>query len=141
VSAPMPSKVDRLRHVPLFASLDDRELQRLAEAMKERDVQAGREVVTQGSSGIGFFVILEGEAAVTVDGQARRTLGPGDHLGEVALIVPDEPRSATVTATTDVRLGALTAWEFKPFVESHPKVAWTLLETLARRLASTPAAS
>src|SRR4051794_2319168 len=135
----MPSTEETLRRVTLFESLDDRQVNRLAQEMKERRFEAGREVVAEGKGGIAFFVILEGEAAVTAGGQERATLGPGDHFGETALFISDERRTATVTAKTDLRACTMTAWEFRPFVESNPKVAWSLLEALARRLAGTDA--
>jgi CRP/FNR family transcriptional regulator len=62
-----------------------------------------------------------------------RTLGPGDYFGEIALI-DEGPRSATVTAATDMRCRGMAAWEFRPFVVEHPEVAWTILQTLAARL-------
>ena len=133
----MPTTAEALRRVALFAGLDERELGQVAESVTERRVEAGREVVTEGKGGIAFFVILEGEAAVSVGGQERRALGPGDHFGEAALFVPDELRTATVTARTDLRVATMTAWQFRPFVEGNPKVAWSLLETLARRLSDT----
>lgn len=138
--APMPVPAAALRTVPFLAEVDDRELAKLAQGMRERTVSAGDAVVTQGSGGVAFLVILEGTATVTVDGKERRTLGPGDHLGEIALIVPDLPRTSTVTAKTDLRLAGLTSWNFKAFVHEHPAVAWSLLETLARRMGDTPGA-
>jgi CRP/FNR family cyclic AMP-dependent transcriptional regulator len=131
---------DALASVPLLAGLNRRGLKSLADQMRDRQVTAGQAVVEQGTSGVGFFVILEGEAEVQVDGEPRRTLGPGDHFGEIALVVPDAVRSATVVATTDMRLAGLTSWQFRPFVLEQPEIAWTLLETLARRVADTPGA-
>jgi CRP-like cAMP-binding protein len=90
--------------------------------------------MSAGRGGVAFFILLEGEAAVTVDGQERRRLKGGDYVGEIAMIDPDAPRSATVTAVTDVRLAHLSAWDFRPFVIEHPEVAWDLLRTLAKRL-------
>jgi CRP/FNR family cyclic AMP-dependent transcriptional regulator len=131
---------DALAAVPLLASLDRRTLKSVADQMRDRQVAAGQTVVEQGSSGVGFFVILDGEAEVTVDGQPRRTLRPGDHFGEIALVVPDAARSASVTAKTDLSLAGLTSWQFRPLVLEQPEIAWTLLETLARRVADTPGA-
>jgi CRP-like cAMP-binding protein len=89
--------------------------------------------VTQGEGAVAFFLLLDGEAAVKVGGRQRATLKRGDFAGELALLDPEGPRTATVTAITDVVLAALAAWEFKPFVLEHPEVAWELLRTLARR--------
>jgi CRP/FNR family transcriptional regulator len=125
---------DALRQVPLLTPLDDKQLKRLAGDFKERQVEAGGEIMSAGRGGVAFFILLEGQAAVTVDGHERRRLTSGDYVGEIAMIDPDAPRSATVTAVTDVRLAHLSAWDFRPFVLEHPEVAWDLLRTLAKRL-------
>lgn len=125
--------IDALRGVPLFAGLGEKELERLARSMKERVFREGSAVTREGETGAGFFVIAEGNATVSVDGEIRATLGPGDYFGEVALI-DEGVRSASITAATDLRCYGLSPWEFKPFVEGHPQVAWALLQTLARRL-------
>jgi CRP/FNR family transcriptional regulator, cyclic AMP receptor protein len=130
----MSVSADALRQVPLLTPLDDKQLKRLAGDFKERQVEAGGEIMSAGRGGVAFFIVLEGEAAVTVDGQERRRLKAGDYVGEIAMIDPDAPRSATVTAVTDVRLAHLSAWDFRPFVIEHPEVAWDLLRTLAQRL-------
>jgi CRP-like cAMP-binding protein len=134
----MSVTLDALQKVPFLAHVDRKKLDQLAQTMSERDVPAGKEVVTQGKGGVAFFMIIEGTATVVVDGEERRTLGPGDHFGEIALIVPDIPRTSTVRAANELRLAALTAWNFKPWVHQNPDVAWALLETLAKRFASTP---
>ena len=136
----MAVDIDALRHVRFLAPLKDRDLRRLASSMSERTASAGEDLVTQGSGAIAFFVLLEGQASVIVDGRERRTLGPGDHFGEIALVLPDTPRTATVRAIGDVRLGALATWNFKGFVTDHPEVTWPLLVTLAQQIASTPGA-
>lgn len=129
---------DALQKVPFLADVSSKDLDGLAQTMTERDVPAGKEVVTQGRGGVAFFLILEGQATVVVDGEDRTTLGPDDYFGEIALILPDVPRTSTVRAESDLRLAALTTWNFKPFVLDHPQVAWALLETLAKRFAQTP---
>ncbi|MCW3032727.1 MAG: family transcriptional regulator, cyclic receptor protein [Solirubrobacteraceae bacterium] len=134
----MAVELEYLRNVRFLAPLKDRDMQRLADSMREHSVAAGKAIVTQGDGAIAFFVLLDGNATVTVDGKVRRTLGPGDHFGEIALVLPDTARTATVTADTDVRLGAMTSWNFKPFIAEHPEVTWPLLETLAQRLADAP---
>jgi len=134
----MSVTLDALQNVPFLSHVQRKDLDGLAQTMAEREVPPGKEIVTQGSGGVAFFLILEGQATVVVDGEDRRTLGPGDHFGEIALIVPDIPRTSTVRADTDVRLAALTAWNFKPFVMQNPDVAWALLEEMAKRFAATP---
>jgi CRP-like cAMP-binding protein len=125
--------VQVLERVALLDGIRGRELRRLAQLFRERSFAEGAAVTAEGEPGIGFFVITEGSAEVSVRGERRAALGPGDSFGEMALI-DDGPRTATVVAATDLRCLALSAWDFKPFVEEHPTVAWTLLQTLARRI-------
>ena len=129
----MADVVETLSGVPLFQGVKPKELKKLAERMQERTFSEGDTITTQGKSGVGFFVIEDGNATVSIDGKIVRTLGPGEYFGEIALI-DSGPRSATVVATTDLRCRGMTAWEFRPFIEQHPEVAWPLLETLASRV-------
>jgi CRP/FNR family cyclic AMP-dependent transcriptional regulator len=132
----MAVSVAALKRVSLFEDLDQRDLERLANEFKERTFPAGASVVSEGASGAAFFVITDGQATVTVHGEERARLGAGDHFGEIALL-DEGVRSATVIADTELRCYGLTPWEFRPFVEEHPKVAWKLLQALARRLRTT----
>ena len=127
------SPQEALRKVPIFSDLSDNDLELLARQMKERRFSEGSAVTKEGAGAAGFFVIVEGNATVSVGGEVRATLGPGDYFGEIALI-DEGTRSASITAATDILSYGLTAWEFKPFVEEHPQVAWAMLQTLARRL-------
>ena len=122
-----------LGKVPLFATLAEKERQRLARSFTERTFPAGHEVAVEGHNGVGFFVIDSGEASVTKDGEEIRKLGPGDYFGEMALI-DNGPRSATVTADSELRCHGMTSWSFRPVVESHAEIAWPLLEALVARL-------
>ena len=122
-----------LRRVPLFAELDRRELSEVGASLRERKFSQGEDVLTEGRAGVGFFVIVNGEATVTVRGENRARLGPGDYFGEIALITGSE-RTATVTAEADMTCLALTAWEFRPIVEQNGTVAWKLLSALAKKL-------
>ena len=124
--------IDLLGRVPIFQGLDSRELERIASSMKQRTFRAGDTVTAEGTGGVGFFVIESGEARVTIGGKDRRTLGPGDYFGEVALLT-DSPRTATIMAETDLRCYGLTSWDFKPLVESHSSIAWKLLQTMAKK--------
>jgi CRP/FNR family transcriptional regulator, cyclic AMP receptor protein len=125
--------VETLKTVSLFEGLDDKQLARVANQMKQRTFPEGSTVTSEGETGAGFFVIAEGTASVSVDGEVKTTLGPGDYFGEIALI-DEGVRSATIVAATDLRCYGLAPWEFRPFVEEHPQVAWALLQTLARRV-------
>jgi len=132
----MGPSTDMLASVDLFRDLDKRELREIAEVMKEYRYAAGREIVTQGREGIGFFVIADGSAVVSIDGGDIRTLGPGDYFGEIALIA-DAPRTATVTAESDLICWSMASWTFRPIVEGNGALAWKLLQAMARRYAGT----
>jgi CRP/FNR family cyclic AMP-dependent transcriptional regulator len=130
---PMADVVDAIQKVPLFAGLPRKELERVAENLAERTFSNGETIATEGESGVGFFVIEDGSATVSQGGETIRTLGPGDYFGEVALI-DKGPRSATVVADGELRCRGMTAWEFRPLVQTHPEIAWPLLEALAAKL-------
>ena len=128
--------VDLLKRVPIFQGLDRRELERIAASMKPRTFRAGDTVTSEGQGGVGFFVIEDGQAKVTVGGENRRTLGAGDYFGEVALLT-DRPRTATITAETELRCYGMTSWDFKPLVETHGSIAWKLLQAMAKNYQSS----
>ncbi len=132
----MSAAADTLKKVPLFAGLDTKEIEHIANGMVERRFSAGDKLTEQGTSGIGFFVIEEGTADVTVDGEARNSVGPGDYFGEIALLSDSSrTRTATITATTDMVTYGMTVWEFKPMVETNSELAWKLLTAMAAKLA------
>ena len=137
---PVPTSVEQLQRVRLFEDLDRRELQSLASSFKERTFQAGDTVASEGAGGVGFFIIDEGEAKVTLRGEEKARLGPGDYFGELALIT-EGARSASVVADTDLRCYGLTSWEFRPLVESNASIAWKLLQALAKQLREARAES
>jgi CRP/FNR family transcriptional regulator, cyclic AMP receptor protein len=125
------SAVELLQRVPLFSDLDRKELERVAASMKERLFSAGDTVTAEGSTGVGFFIIESGSAKVTIGGEDRRELGPGDYFGEVALL-NESARTATIKAETDLRCYGLTSWEFRPLVETHGSIAWKLLQAMSK---------
>jgi CRP/FNR family cyclic AMP-dependent transcriptional regulator len=125
--------IDLLERVPLFSDLERRELDQIAGSMKHRTFASGETVAAEGEQGIGFFVIESGIATVSVAGDERRTLKPGDYFGEVALIAGSD-RTATVTADSELSCWGLTSWAFRPLVESNASVAWKLLEAMAKML-------
>lgn len=129
----MSAPVNLLHDVPLFQSLGRGELETLARSFRSRTFSAGSQVTTEGQGGVGFFVIESGSATVSVGGAERRKLGPGDYFGELALI-DDSPRSATIVADDDLKCWGLTSWEFRPLVETNAQIAWSMLQTLAKRL-------
>ena len=126
---------ETIARVPLFAGLEKRDLERIADSFKERNYTAGDTIAGEGQGGAGFFIIAEGNAKVTVHGEDRATLGPGDYFGEIALI-DEGVRSATITATTDLVCYGLTFWEFKPLVVENGEIGWKLLHYLAQKLRS-----
>ena len=128
----MPS-LDMLRSVPLFADLEKKELESIADTMRQRTFPAGETVTREGSSGVGFFIVESGTAEVTVDGQPRGTIGPGDHFGEIALLTGSE-RTATIVAQSELQCYGMTTWDFKPLVETNPTIAWKLLQSMAAKL-------
>ncbi len=125
--------IELVRRVPLFADLSRREAAQVARLFKERRFSDGETVVKEGSGGAAFFVIVSGEATVSVAGKPRRTLRPDDYFGEIALI-DGGTRSATVTATSDLVCFGLTYWDFRPLVQKNAAIGWKLLQSLATKL-------
>jgi CRP/FNR family transcriptional regulator len=125
--------VELLKKIPLFAGLDQRELKRLTGSFKERTFDAGEPVAVEGEAGASFFVIESGEAVVTIHGEERGRLGPDDYFGDVAMIDQGD-RTATIQAASDLKCYGLAFWDFRPIVESDPRVAWPLLQAMAKRL-------
>jgi hypothetical protein len=133
-SGPPPrDPVAALQRVELFAGMDRRQAEQIARLLKERPFKKSETVIMEGTGGAAFFIIDSGQATVSSKGVEIATLGPGDYFGEVALI-DGGPRSATVTAATDLLCYGLTFWEFRPLVERNGTIAWKLLQALAKRL-------
>jgi CRP-like cAMP-binding protein len=126
----VPSK---LAKVPIFSECTKRELNIIARASKEVPHKAGTVIAREGERGIGLFLILEGDCRVSIGGKTKAKLGPGDFFGEVALL-DGGPRTATVTATDDVRLLGITGWVFRGLLMEHPSIALKTLEAVAGRL-------
>ncbi|MEW6058841.1 MAG: cyclic nucleotide-binding domain-containing protein [Actinomycetota bacterium] len=125
----------KLANVPLFSACSKRELALIGRAAKEVSHKAGTVVAREGERGIGLFLILEGKARVTIGGKSRANLGPGDFFGEIALL-DGGPRTATVTASTDLKLAGITEWVFRGLLVEHPSIALKTLESMAGRLRS-----
>ncbi len=130
---PQRDPVAALQRVGLFADMDRRQAEQIARLLKLRPFAKGETVIMEGSGGAAFFLIESGKAAVLKKGVQVATLGPGDCFGELALI-DGGPRSATVTAATDLVCYGLTFWEFRPLIERNSSIAWKLLQALAKRL-------
>lgn len=125
--------LDPLRRVPLFSELDRKTLKRVGDAMSERTFAAGETIASEGEAGVGFFVIEDGRARVSILDKEVAMLGPGDHVGEMALIA-ESPRMATVVAETDIRAYGMTSWEFRRLAEGNAALAWSLLESTLKRV-------
>jgi CRP/FNR family transcriptional regulator, cyclic AMP receptor protein len=123
-----------LRDIPLFAGLDDEVLHRIAALSVELDIPAGQTLVHAGDPGTGVFVILAGTAVVEARGETLIEVGPGEFVGELALLVPEATRSARVRATTEVHCIAIFAGDFQQLLQDEPRIALAMLPVLAERL-------
>jgi CRP-like cAMP-binding protein len=128
----LPAPLEIMRMVNLFEGVSDRDLEHLADSLKERSFSEGDVILTEGEGGVGFFVIGEGTVTYSVDGKDVRSGSPGEYFGEVALI-SDGQRSATVTAASDVTVYGMTLWDFRALVQNNPDVASRLLQVMAER--------
>jgi CRP/FNR family cyclic AMP-dependent transcriptional regulator len=129
------TKVKSLRQAPLFEGLSKKELTELARRSEDMELDAGTVLCREGEVGQEFFVILEGEVDVKRRGKKLGTRGPGDFIGEIALL-EDIERTATVTAKTPLHVFVLTRPAFQHLVNEHPAVESKVMRTLARRLAA-----
>jgi len=137
VARGIPSEVIRhFQRVPLFASVSKKGIREIVAAATEIDLRAGTQLVGQGEHGRELYVILRGTADVMVDGRKVSELAPGDFFGELAFLHP-APRSATVTARTDMRVMVLDSRAMDVIVEQEPVVAKRLMEAMAKRIRAT----
>ena len=130
---PASAVADRLAQLALFADLRWPELEAIAHTFEEEVFAQGQRAIRQGISGSAFYVILEGDASVLVDGKERARLGRGDFFGEISALTGDVP-SADITATTMLRCLMLPGPELEAFLLEHPSVALRMLQAEARRL-------
>ena len=127
------TKVELLHAVPLFANCSKAELQRIASLADELDLGEGATLIREGERGREFLVVVDGTVRVTKRGKTVRDLGAGAFIGEIALI-SDVPRTATVTATSPVRLLVVTDRAFRGLIEEMPSIATKVLQSLGERL-------
>jgi CRP/FNR family transcriptional regulator, cyclic AMP receptor protein len=116
----------------LFTGIDPEELRRIAGKLDEQHYLADRRILTEGMSGVEFFLVLEGSAAVESGGATVATLGPGDFFGEVAAL-DHGPRTATVRATTELRCLTLPNGALMGLLLEHPRFALNMLHASVRR--------
>jgi CRP-like cAMP-binding protein len=128
------AKVELLKRVPLFSKLDKKGLQDVAHIADELDLRAGKEMATEGDRGREFFVLLKGEAEVRRGGERINTMKEGDFFGEIALVTK-MPRTATVTATSDVDVLVITERDFDSLLKKSPEIGRAVAEALAERIA------
>jgi len=124
---------DFLSRVPIFANCTPDEISAISAVAQESGFQPGQIIVTQGTPGQAFYLILDGQVEIFRDGQSLGTFGPGDFFGEMSLL-DQAPRSATIKALEATNCLMLSSWDFKALLESHPSIAVKLLEVLSRRL-------
>jgi CRP/FNR family transcriptional regulator, cyclic AMP receptor protein len=128
--------VESLGGVPLFADLSRPQLEEIAHTFDEEIVPKGQRVLRQGLSGSNVYVILEGEAAVILNGEEIARLARGDFFGEVSVLL-GEPPTADVVARTALRLVVVPGPQLRDFLLRHPKVMFQMLRTVTLRLRNT----
>ena len=125
--------LDALAGLALFSDLGRPQLQAVAHTMSEESFPAGQRILRQGFSGSGFFVILDGEVDVRVDGATVASLGKGDFFGEISLLL-GEPPVADIVAQGPVRALQLAGPELREFLLAYPQVMYRMLQAVSRRL-------
>lgn len=130
-------KVTALKQSPLLAALDERQLQGLASVAKERHFDAGDKLISAGTKGgLAMFVLLSGRVEISKNGVFISDLGPGAHVGEMAVLGPDDMlRSADVIASEPTTTLQVTRWDLYPYLKSNPEAALVIINELAGRLA------
>jgi CRP/FNR family transcriptional regulator, cyclic AMP receptor protein len=126
-------KLQHLAQVRLFSALNKKEISLIGRASDEIGASAGKVIVSEGSTGHEFYLILDGQAAVRRNGRRVAMLGPGQYFGELSLL-DRAPRNATVIADTDVTLLVIGQREFDAVLETVPGLCHKLLQAMAHRL-------
>ena len=124
---------DALARVPLFVGLDRHDLDAVEKISVERDVEPDEELIHEGEPGRHFFVLLEGEAEVSRDGNAVNRLGAGDFFGEISLL-SDRPTTASVVTSDPARVVVIAPGDFRRLLEDLPLMQMKIVRTLADRL-------
>jgi CRP-like cAMP-binding protein len=126
--------VEEVASVPLFNALNDDQLKEVADWFHVQSVGEGLKLIGEGAPGYTFFILVDGAAVVTHEGERLATLGRGDYFGEMA-ILGDGRRTATVTSTEPVRLLVMFGTEFRRLEAAHPEIAARITEAMQARLA------
>ncbi len=130
---PGSESVDRLAQLTMFSDLRWPELEAVAHTFDEEVFAAGQRVLRQGISGGAFYIILEGEASVVIDGQDRARLGRGEFFGEISVLTGGDP-IADVRAESLLRCLVLPGPQLEAFLLEHPAVMFRMLQSVSRRL-------
>lgn len=125
--------VDAIAGFALFADLPDPRLEGIVHLFEEAVFAEGEKVLRQGLTGSGFYVIIDGEAAILVDGEERARLGRGEFFGEISIILGESP-IADVVAMRPLRCLLLPGPRVESFLVDHPRVMYRMLQAQARRL-------
>ena len=131
-------KAASLSQTPLFTGCSGTTVRSIADVAKTRHFKDGDAIVREDShSTTGFYILLKGSVQVTRGDRVLGEFGPGDYFGEIALLLDDSARTATVTATSDVTVLVVTRWDFRALLETNPEIAVEVMGVLAQRLANT----
>jgi trk system potassium uptake protein TrkA len=125
---------DSLARLALFADLAAAQLDAVANLLEDERYPRGTRVMRQGLSGNSFYVILEGDVAVSIDGEQRAQLRPGEFFGEISILTGEPVQADVVVMNEELRCAVLSGPELKPLLLRHPSVAVRMLEFGARRL-------
>lgn len=125
--------IDTLSGLALFADLSRPQVEQVAHKMSEESYPSGQRILRQGFTGTGFYVIVDGEVAIKIDGEERAVLGKGDFFGEMSILL-GEPPVADVVTTRQLRVLHLGGPELEGFLRDYPAVMYRMLKTLALRL-------
>ena len=134
-------KATALGRAPLFGNLSRAELVELAKVTEDMEFGEGKVLAREGDIGYEFFVIVDGEVAVTKDSEEVRRLGAGEFFGEIALIWDSPRRTATVTSASPVRFFVLTRQAFRGLIDKHPDIEQKVLEQVEQRVRTTQGGS
>ncbi len=124
-----------LRGVPLFSSMSERDLKAVLAGCREELYSDGQAIVREGQPGGPFFLLIEGQAKLAIGGKVKKTFGPGSYFGEIAMI-DKGPRTATITASGNVKALAIASWDFLALCEQDFKIAQKVMMGLAAQVRS-----
>jgi CRP/FNR family transcriptional regulator, cyclic AMP receptor protein len=130
-----PDAVDVMAGVPYFDGLNDKARKSIANEGKVIDYEAGKIIVGEGGTGVGFYLVLDGKVEVRKGAKVLAELGKGQFFGEMSLI-DGLPRSADVYAVAPTKCWVLASWSFAGVLKAHPEIAAPMLKELVKRLRS-----